>query len=155
MNSSYPNEIFTISTIIPGKLYLSGMYPTRSEKILQQYGIDKIVRLGKFPYTSLRPTLTIEIEDFPNEPIDKYLDQCYQFIDDALSNCESVLVHCMAGISRSVTVVTYYLMKKFSLDVENALTYIRKHRSIIRPNDGFIRCLQRKNLILNKINRKI
>jgi len=145
-------ELWNISEIIPGKLYLSGMFPTRSDAILNTYGITRIVRLGNFPYTSLRPSLTINIEDDENEPIDAFFEKCYQYIDAAINSGERVLVHCMAGVSRSATIVAYYLMKKYGMDVEDALLYTRARRPIVRPNDGFIRCLQRKYLSLNKKN---
>lgn len=53
------------------------------------------------------------------------------------------------GVSRSSSTVIAYIMKqnRWSLDV--ALTYVRDCRSIIKPNDGFMKQLQTYNGILN------
>ncbi|WFC97488.1 hypothetical protein MYAM1_000202 [Malassezia yamatoensis] len=54
----------------------------------------------------------------------------------------SVLVHCQAGCSRSVTIVAAYLMWSRDLRVEQALHVIRRQRPIAEPNDGFKKQLQ-------------
>jgi len=53
------------------------------------------------------------------------------------------------GVSRSASTVIAYAMKqqRWSLDV--ALAYVRDRRSIIKPNDGFMKQLQTYNGILN------
>jgi len=49
----------------------------------------------------------------------------------------SVLVHCMAGISRSTSLIIYYLMRKYALSYDQAYQIVKKGRSIIQPNIGF------------------
>lgn len=61
----------------------------------------------------------------------------YHFIDTVVSNGENILVHCMAGVSRSASVVIYYLMKKFHLSWERAKEIVRSKRHIINPNASF------------------
>jgi atypical dual specificity phosphatase len=53
-----------------------------------------------------------------------------------------VLLHCAAGISRSVSLMAAYLMHRtrWQLSAYEALTYIRTRRRIASPNIGF--CLQ-------------
>ncbi|VDK69410.1 unnamed protein product [Litomosoides sigmodontis] len=61
------------------------------------------------------------------------------------TNIESngrVLVHCEAGISRSVFVVAAYLMQKLQCSPIKAVEYIQRIRPIAHPNDGFMRQLQ-------------
>lgn len=50
----------------------------------------------------------------------------------------TILVHCHAGISRSVAIVMAYLMHIRKIDVQNALDLIRSRRSIADPNPGFL-----------------
>uniref|UniRef100_A0A915PGN5 protein-tyrosine-phosphatase n=1 Tax=Setaria digitata TaxID=48799 RepID=A0A915PGN5_9BILA len=52
------------------------------------------------------------------------------------------LVHCEAGISRSVFIVAAYLMQKFQWSAAKAVEYIQTIRPIAQPNDGFIRQLR-------------
>jgi protein-tyrosine phosphatase len=66
--------------------------------------------------------------------------------NDYIRNCQhrggNVLVHCLAGISRSATVVIAYIMKKYRMSYTNAENYVSCKRSIIAPNEGFVRQLK-------------
>lgn len=65
------------------------------------------------------------------------IEVAYHFINKAINEGENILVHCMAGISRSVSMLTYYYMKKYNLTYEYVLQNIRTNRSIANPNDSF------------------
>lgn len=52
------------------------------------------------------------------------------FIDDAVSYNEKILVHCHAGRSRSVCIVARYLMLKQGLTSQQALNIIGAKREI-------------------------
>lgn len=65
------------------------------------------------------------------------IEIAYHFIDMVVSSGNNILVHCMAGISRSVSVVAYYLMKKYNIPYDQAYNYIKNIRSIAYPNDSF------------------
>lgn len=65
------------------------------------------------------------------------IEIAYNFINSVISSGESVLVHCMAGISRSVSMIAYYLMKKYNMTLVDAIGMIRNKRSIANPNDSF------------------
>jgi hypothetical protein len=51
-------------------------------------------------------------------------------INDALSNKQSVLVHCYAGIQRSCAVCACYLIRYHQMTPESAIAFIRSKRSI-------------------------
>ena len=85
--------------------------------------------------------LYIPAEDIPEFQLAPYFGKSYDFIDRNLLRT-NVLVHCMAGISRSVTIVAAYIVRKFKKTSEEALGQIRRKRSIINPNEGFIRQLK-------------
>jgi len=48
-----------------------------------------------------------------------------------------VLVHCLAGMSRSATIVCAYLLATTSMNAQETISFVRSKRSIIRPNYGF------------------
>ncbi|MEQ2214768.1 hypothetical protein XENOCAPTIV_019411, partial [Xenoophorus captivus] len=62
---------------------------------------------------------------------------------------EAVLVHCKMGVSRSASTVIAYAMKQQRWSLEEALAYVRDRRSIVKPNDGFLKQLQTYSGILN------
>ena len=60
-----------------------------------------------------------------------------------------MLVHCKMGVSRSSSTVIAYVMKQQRWAMDVAMAYVRDRRSIIKPNDGFLKQLQTYNGILN------
>ena len=65
------------------------------------------------------------------------------FLDAALADPASqILVHCMAGVSRSATIVAAHLMRAERLRVKEALAAVQAGRPFISPNPGFRRQLQ-------------
>jgi len=63
------------------------------------------------------------------------------FIHAALGSRGGVLVHCMAGVSRSVSMVLCFLMLKRDVRLVDALAHVKQRRPIACPNDGFARQL--------------
>jgi len=67
-----------------------------------------------------------------------YLTNMVRLINDHLSkNKGAVLVHCFAGVSRSVSIVVAYLMCKYNMTFDQALAFVRKMRPIANPNYSF------------------
>lgn len=64
-------------------------------------------------------------------------------------NGQAVLVHCKMGVSRSASTVIAYAMKQQRWPLDVALAFVRDRRSIIKPNEGFMKQLQTYNGILN------
>jgi protein-tyrosine phosphatase len=82
----------------------------------------------------------INLFDDENEDIEKYFNQSFEFIENALKNKKnSVLVHCNAGVSRSSAfVIAYLLQKGIFKNFKDAFDHVKKCRPIISPNSGFI-----------------
>ena len=66
-----------------------------------------------------------------------------EFITDALDNNGKVLIHCMAGRSRSATIVSAYIIKTFGMDPENTVKSIKSKRKIVQPNNSFLEQLDK------------
>ncbi|CAM5999855.1 unnamed protein product, partial [Sphagnum balticum] len=58
----------------------------------------------------------------------KYFKETYDFIDQARKET-NILVHCMAGISRSVTIVIAYLLRKYKYTLKQVISLIQRKRS--------------------------
>eukprot|EP00047_Mylnosiga_fluctuans_P014711 m.40631 g.40631 ORF g.40631 m.40631 type:complete len:922 (+) comp5624_c0_seq1:186-2951(+) len=86
---------------------------------------------GKIKY------LNIRIYDTPTAELLPHWDDTYRFIREARRAGSSVLVHCKMGVSRSASTVIAYAMKQYSWTLEVAYAYVKKRRSIIKPNEGF------------------
>ncbi|XP_061587345.1 dual specificity protein phosphatase 12 isoform X2 [Cololabis saira] len=71
-----------------------------------------------------------------------HLDACCAFLDQALDGGGAALVHCQAGRSRSATVVTAYLMKKYQLGFSEAYLKLKTLKADVQVNSGFQQQLQ-------------
>lgn len=79
----------------------------------------------------------------PSSNIATHFSECFQFISDAISGGGRVLVHCLAGISRSASVVIAYVMATKGMTLLRASEYVRARRHWINPNTGFMNQLKR------------
>ena len=58
-----------------------------------------------------------------------------------MANGGKVLVHCYAGLSRSVTVIVAYLMQNERMLLDEALRFVKHKRPYAQPNPGFLKQL--------------
>ncbi len=59
---------------------------------------------------------------------DYIFNQVTNILNKAIENNENVFIHCRSGQHRSVTILTGYLMKKYSIGWNNAFNIIQKQR---------------------------
>ncbi|CAF1232169.1 unnamed protein product [Rotaria sordida] len=81
----------------------------------------------------------IRVEDDETTDLLTEFDSCYDFIDKALSenSTNNVLIHCLAGVSRSATIACMWLMRRHKLSANDALKRLKLARSSIHPNMSF------------------
>lgn len=84
----------------------------------------------------------INADDSLVQNLSQYFSRMINFIERA-RQITNILVHCYAGISRSVTAVIAYLMQKYSWTYEHSIALIRAQRSIANPNPSFVRQLKK------------
>lgn len=80
----------------------------------------------------------VNIDDWHEEDLSQHFHDCFAFIDDGVKAGGSVLVHCLAGISRSPAIVIGYLMYKDGLSLDQAYNVVKDKRPLIGPNSGFL-----------------
>ena len=129
---------------ITDHFYISGLDEAHDLRWLKHHHITHIVncvRGLKNPYPQHFRYISLNLDDVPNQIIYQALEPSYEFIRDALSNGGTVLVHCHAGVSRSASIIIYFLMKVKGWSYATALSYLRTYRPIVNPNPGFVRQL--------------
>lgn len=85
---------------------------------------------------------TVSVADTEEANIRIYFPECIDFIRSGIAQSGRVLVHCYAGLSRSVTIVAAYLMQTHRVTADEALRMIRSKRPYSEPNPGFLRQLK-------------
>ncbi|KAF1768770.1 hypothetical protein GCK72_000583 [Caenorhabditis remanei] len=120
-------------------LYLSGAGVLKPEKIKQRK-INMIVNATtEEPSTYMQgvDTMKIRIEDHPYARLSEHFDVVADKIRNVKERGGKTLVHCMAGVSRSASLVMIYLVKHEHMTLRQAYHYVKAARPIIRPNVGF------------------
>lgn len=75
--------------------------------------------------------------DTPEQNLSQYFAVCNDFIHAARLRDGNVLIHCLAGMSRSVTVTVAYIMTVTPMNWRDALKVVRSRRNIANPNSNF------------------
>ncbi|XP_024025897.1 dual specificity protein phosphatase 1 [Morus notabilis] len=122
-------------------LFLGSLKAARNKEELKKLNITHILTVANY-IKPLYPNeffyKVINVPDSQDADIKQYFDECCNFIDEAKRSGGAVLVHCIVGKSRSVTVVVAYLMKKHGMSLSEALEHVKSKRPIASPNSGFI-----------------
>ncbi|KAJ3586722.1 hypothetical protein NHX12_013116, partial [Muraenolepis orangiensis] len=129
-------------TILP-YLYLGCAKDSTNLEVLGQHNIKYILNVtpnlpnvfqheGRFRYKQ------IPISDHWSQNLSQFFPEAISFIDEARSKQCGILVHCLAGISRSVTVTVAYLMQRLHMSLNDAYDFVKRKKSNISPNFNFM-----------------
>ena len=87
----------------------------------------------ELPYEVFR----VPVENDLKSPIHEHLDAAADFMSRALSGGGTLCVFCASGMSAAPTVVAFFLMRQYGLDLADALAAVRAACPLARPNVGF------------------
>ncbi|CAG4936815.1 unnamed protein product [Colias eurytheme] len=87
------------------------------------------------------PRHYVPLLDTPNSDMHPYMESVADLIHEVVARNEEVLVHCVAGVSRSVTLCLAYLVKWHKMTLRDAYHHMKRRRPQIRPNTGFFKQL--------------
>lgn len=132
-------------------LYLGSEWNAANFEELQKNNIGYILNVTReidnfFPESFTY--MNIRVYDVEATDLLPHWTDTYSFINTARESGQAVLVHCKMGVSRSASTVIAYAMKQQHWPLDVALPYVRDRRSIIKPNEGFMKQLQTYNGIL-------
>lgn len=154
-NLGYTNldyqQISRIRLNTPGKLYLSGSEGL--QKIQEgTLKVDVVISVccERLPfYPDKASQHSFQVTDTESEEY-VCLPEIASLLHKTLSEDKRVLIHCIAGMSRSATAVLYYMVKYYLQRQDNetnedillrAIKVLKNDRQCIFPNKGFIKLL--------------
>ena len=122
------------------KVFIGSIDSVYDIEILRKHGINNIISvISDFipPYPEDFNYLVVNALDTHNTDLTNVFETTNEFIEKSLDNNESILIHCYAGRSRSVSVLIAYIIYKFGMDYENSLNAIKYKRNFVEPNEKF------------------
>uniref|UniRef100_A0A915Q885 Protein-tyrosine-phosphatase n=1 Tax=Setaria digitata TaxID=48799 RepID=A0A915Q885_9BILA len=134
-------EYAKFSQIVPG-LFICGVKELNRANV-EKYGITMIVNAtNEVPNLKVLgniPRVKLWIDDTSETNIYSHLEA----IEGVIADGGAVLVHCVAGVSRSATICLAFLTKYRCGSLREAYYLMVSKRPLVRPNLGFWRQLIR------------
>ncbi|XP_068426921.1 dual specificity protein phosphatase 22-B [Clinocottus analis] len=132
-----------VNKVLPD-LYLGNFRDARDREQLARNNITHILSIhdSAAPILQEMTYLCISAADLPTQNLTQHFKQSIIFMHESRLKGEGCLVHCLAGVSRSVTLVVAYIMTVTGLGWQEALAAVRVARPCAGPNLGFQRQLQ-------------
>ncbi|XP_069484809.1 dual specificity protein phosphatase 16 [Ambystoma mexicanum] len=123
-------------------LYLGCQRDVLNRELMQQNDIGYVLNASNTcPKPDFIPEshfLRVPVNDSFCEKILPWLDKSVDFIEKAKANNGRVLVHCLAGISRSATIAIAYIMNRMDMSLDEAYRFVKEKRPTISPNFNFL-----------------
>lgn len=116
-------------------IYLGDIFSSNCQELLNDLDcivslVDNVIKHPNIDY------LSIPIEDKPDVDIMPVCESVYNYIEKNFG--KKILVHCFAGGSRSVSMVMYYIMKRYGKTFDESYNFIKSKHLNMNMNDGFI-----------------
>lgn len=153
LNKIYPDKVSDF-------IFLGSMRTAQCETVYRDLNIGYILTAGRGLDVKVSPGmkhLVLTVDDLPGEDMSPLFADAFRFIEEARCSGRGILIHCFAGLSRSVTLTVGYLMwTRYPMTRDQALACVRQSRPAAQPNAGFMDCLLRyeKQLIAEQGARR-
>ena len=134
-----------MSRITP-HILIGGIAEAYDYRWLKSQGVTHIVNAAiEVPnfYPNDFTYLRLHLLDVPQQNLNQAFDKSYVFIKRAINGGGTVFVHCMAGVSRSSSIVINYLMRDSGYSYNHIYSYVKSRHSKTEPNSGFVNQLRR------------
>ncbi|CAI5782409.1 specificity phosphatase 22-A-like [Podarcis lilfordi] len=137
---------------VVGGLYLGNIRDSEDKENLVKNGITHILSVhnNAKPVLEDMTYLCISASDSSNQNLIQHFKECIKFIHECRLHGGGCLIHCLAGVSRSTTILVAYLMTVTNFGWEECLTATKAVRSYVSPNFGFQEQLQEYEVTLLK-----
>lgn len=115
--------------IIPN-LWVGSIRAVSDVEGLRRHNIHSVLSAmrGRVKLAETFTHFQIQLDDTEDSDALAFFPQCIAFIENELEAGRGVLVHCMAGMSRSATICCAYLMYAKQVDAQTALDMLVKAR---------------------------
>lgn len=138
---NWRNNVFEATKILDSGLWVGNICSAFDKNGLDENGISTVVSAiygakSSFPFDYHYERANLR--DVENEDLISEIESILPIIHQNLEEGKGVLVHCMEGRSRSVSICIAYMVRYLGYTVDSSLRFIKEKRSCINPNQGYL-----------------
>ncbi|XP_053207674.1 dual specificity protein phosphatase 16-like [Panonychus citri] len=123
-------------------LYLGSQHDAYNKELLKThnitYELNVSITCPKPDFVQESHFMRIPVNDNYSEKLLPYFPMAFNFLEKVRESRGCVLVHCLAGISRSATIAIAYVMQHSRMTSDDAYRYVKSKRPTISPNFNFL-----------------
>mmetsp|Transcript_76781 Transcript_76781/g.144681 ORF Transcript_76781/g.144681 Transcript_76781/m.144681 type:complete len:438 (+) Transcript_76781:73-1386(+) len=139
------------SEVLENFLYLGNRSNAGDERGLENMGISHMLSVvadsdEEIATPAGMERIVLHAADSSDEDIAALFPRAVQFLQQVHEAGGRVLVHCVAGRSRSASLVIAYLMRRCNMTLNEAFTLLKEKRPVVLPNSGFWQQLEAEEL---------
>lgn len=136
-----PNDM----SYILDNIYVGNISTSINKELLKEKGITHILSATSH-FMPAHPEdfkyLHIPSYDITSFDLSTFFKNGNDFIREGTEGNNRILVHCIYGRSRSVSLVISYLMTHKNYSFQDALDLVKNQRPVANPNESFIKQLK-------------
>ena len=124
-------------------IYLGDVLAAENETYLKSFNISVVINCAYEHISEYEDLKAYELnltDHFPQQLFPTF-EMAYEVIKYYNQNSK-IFIHCMSGMSRSASLVIFYIMKEKKWDYDRSFEYVQKIRSCINPNSYFVEQLK-------------
>ena len=136
-------------------IYVGNYRFALNSSLMIKEGITHILNCGNglknfYENDNIFKYLYIPLYDSESQKLEKYLEKSNNFIKEGSENGNKILIHCGAGMSRSITLCLMYMIIEKKYKFSDAYKIVKEKRKCAVPNSGFRKLLEQKSYELYK-----
>ena len=120
-------------------IYLGDVLAAENETYLKSFNISVVINCAYEHISEYQDLKAYELnltDHFPQQLFPTF-EMAYEVIKYYNQNSK-IFIHCMSGMSRSASLVIFYIMKEKKWDYDKSFEYVKKIRTCIDPNSYFV-----------------
>ena len=124
-------------------LYLGDVLAAENETYLKSFNISIVINCAYEHISEYEDLKAYELkltDHFPQELFPTF-ETAYEVIKQ-YNQERKIFIHCMSGVSRSASLVIFYIIKEKKSDYDKCFEYVEKIRPFIDPNSDFVNQLK-------------
>ena len=124
-------------------IYLGDVLAAENETYLKSFNISVVINCAYEHISKYEDLKAYELnltDHFPQQLFPTF-EFAYNIIK-YYNKDNKIYVHCMSGVSRSASLVIFYVMKEKKWDYDTSFEYVQKIRNCIEPNSYFVEQLK-------------